>query len=129
IGINMNVITGTPAQVVPFYTQNLAPCYLSGWGGGANPVTTYRGTLWSHSYYNAGKTNFGVDQDIDQFLTTYSPSDYDKLFYDINSVMKTSPGYAVIYSAPATNVYQKNIKGWVISPFALSNWQGLYYTR
>ncbi len=128
IGININVVTGTPAQVVPYYTKNLAPCYLSGFLGGANPVTTYEGLLWSKSYYNAGKTNFGVDRYIDKFFTTYTKANYQALFDHINKVMKTSPGYAVLYANPDINVYQKNIAGWVISPFELENWQGLYFT-
>ncbi len=128
IGINIKVVTGTPSQVVPFYTKNLAPCYLSAWLGGANPVTTYQGLLWSKSYYNAGKTDYGVDQYIDKFFTTYTTSSYQTLFDNINKVMKTTPGYAVIYANPSINVYQKNIAGWIISPFELDNWQGLYFT-
>jgi peptide/nickel transport system substrate-binding protein len=128
VGINIKVISGTPAQVVPFYTENLAPCYLSGWLGGPNPVTTYEGILWSKSYYNAGKTDFGVDKYINQFFTTYTTSGYNSLFDSINQAMKTNPGYAVIYANPSINVYQKNVGGWVISPFELDNWQGLYFT-
>src|SRR5262249_23948796 len=127
-GINLKVVTGTPAQVVPFYTKNLAPCYLSGWLGGANPVTTYEGLLWSKSYYNAGKTDFGVDKYIDQFFTTYSSAGYNDLYRGINQVMKTSPGYAVEYASPDINVYAKNIGGWIVSPFELDNWQGFYFT-
>jgi peptide/nickel transport system substrate-binding protein len=128
VGINMKVISGTPAQVVPFYTKNLAPCYLSGWGGGANPVTTYEGILWSKSYYNAGKTDFGVDKYINQFFSTYSAGSYNKLFYGINQAMKNAPGYAVEYANPAINVYASNVGGWRTSPFGLDNFQGLYLT-
>lgn len=127
IGIRMKISAGTPAQVVPFYNEDLAPCYLSGWSGGANPVTTYTGILWSESYYNAGKTGFGVDRYIDRFFTTYTESGRQDLFAKINETMRTKPGYAPLYANPSTNVYHESVKGWRISPYNLNNWQGLHY--
>jgi len=129
IGINLKVITGTPAQVVPFYTQDLSPCYLSGWTGGPNPAVTYRGILWSKSYYNAGKTNFGVEKPIEAIQRTYSPKAQEALYVAINKGMKRAPGYAPLYASPSVTAYAKNVKGWVISPFPLLNtsYQGLYY--
>lgn len=129
IGINLKVVTGTPAQVVPFYTQNLSPCYLSGWGGGPNPAVAYRGILWSKSYYNAGKTNFGVDKQIEAIMRTYTPLAQQALYRSINLGMKRAPGYAPLYANPSVTAYAKNVKGWVTSPFPLANptYQGLYY--
>jgi len=129
IGLNLKVVTGTPAQVVPFYTQDLSPCYLSGWTGGPNPAVTYRGILWSKSYYNAGKTNFGVDKPIEAIQRTYSRKAQEALYVAINKAMKRAPGYAPLYAAASVTAYAKNVKGWVISPFPLLNtsYQGLYY--
>lgn len=129
VGININVKTGTPSQVVPFYTKTLSPCYLSGWATGANPVTTYEGILWSKSYYNAGKTNWGADQYITKFFTTYTTSGYNSLFTGINKVMKAAPGYAPIYRSPSVIAYKKNIKGWIVSPFGIDYWTRLYFTK
>ncbi len=129
VGINIHVISGTPVQVVPWYTKNLSPCYLSAWSGGTNPLSFYQVVLWGKSYYNAGKTDFGADQYINQFLTTYSTGGFQQLFTKILQAQKTDPGYAPIYGTPVINVYQKNIRGWISSPFfALENWQGMFFT-
>ena len=125
IGINMKVISGTPAQVVPFYTQNLSPCYVSGWGGGINPDGIYQGILWSQSYYNAGKTDFGVDQYIDKFYTT-PVQNSQQLYYNINKAMQTAPGYAPLYSSPIVTFLAKGIAGWVKAPYAVN--RSLYWT-
>jgi peptide/nickel transport system substrate-binding protein len=127
IGIRMKIVSGTPAQVVPFYTKNLAPCYLSGWLNGANPIVTYRGILWSKSFYNAGKADFGVDRYVDRFFTTYTEVGKDEIYRAINASQRTNPGYAPIYSNPTVNVYRKSVDGWIVSPYGLNNWQGLTF--
>ena len=126
VGINVNIVPGTASEVTPFFTNKSAgQCYLAFGSGQGNPFYSYLG-LWSQAYYNAGKTNFGVDQYYADLFTTYSQAKEQQLFYDINKVQTTDPGYAIMYAAPAVNVYKTNVGGWRISPIGLDNWQGLY---
>ena len=127
VGINVNVIPGPAASVTAFFTnKSAAQCFLAYGSGGGNPYYSYLG-LWSKAYYNAGKTNFGVDSYYAKLFTTYTNAGEQKLFYDINKDQITDPGYAIFYAPPAINVYAKNIGGWIISPLDLDNWQGLYF--
>ena len=127
VGINVTIQPGPASAVTPFFTNKSdAQCYLAYGSGGGNPYYSYLG-LWSKAYYNAGKTNFGVDTYYAKLFTTYTDAGEQKLFYDINKDQITDPGYAMLYAAPAINVYAKNIGGWIISPLDLDNWQGLYY--
>jgi ABC-type transport system substrate-binding protein len=127
VGINVTVQPGPASSVTPFFTnKSAAQCYLAYGSGGGNPYYSYLG-LWSKAYYNAGKTNFGVDGDYAKLFTTYTNAGEQKLFYDINKDQETDPGYAMLYAEPAINVYAKNIGGWIISPLDLDNWQDLYF--
>ncbi len=134
VGIDINLITGAAAQVDPFYTKNLSPCYFSGFGGGANPVTTYEALMFSQSYYNAGKTNFGVDQYLNELYDTYSVSKEQAIFNNINKVQKTDPSNFIIYGSPEISAYRKDIGGWIVTPYGAgappeSHWQGLYFVK
>ncbi|MGH2861130.1 MAG: ABC transporter substrate-binding protein [Solirubrobacteraceae bacterium] len=127
VGINVKIVPGPAAAVTAFFTnKSSAQCFLAYGSGGGNPYYSYLG-LWSKAYYNAGKTNFGVDNYYNKLFTTYTTSGEQKLFYDINKDQITDPGYAMLYAAPAINVYQKTIGGWIISPLDLDNWQSLHY--
>lgn len=129
VGIKVNIIPGTAAQVAPFFTNKSGPqCFLAFGSGQGNPFYSYLG-LWSKAYYNAGKTNFGVDKYYAELFTTYTLKKEQKIFYDINEVRKTDPGFAIFYTDPSVMVYQNNVAGWRISPLTLDNWQGLYYTK
>jgi ABC-type transport system substrate-binding protein len=121
VGIDLTVVEGPETDVVGYYTNNTYPCYVSGWGGGANPVTTYEGILWSHSFYNAHfcttttscgpGTDFGDDQFIDKFFTTFTPSGLTAIFTAIDQNQITNPGNAVVYFAPTITAYAKNVAG------------------
>jgi peptide/nickel transport system substrate-binding protein len=129
VGIHLNIITGTPAQVGPFYKGTEGPCYVSGFVATANPVQITEGLLWSKSYYDPQAANFGVDQYVDKFFTSYTAAGEKAVFSDIWNVEKTNPGTIPVYSAPAINVYDKDITGWVISPIEQDNWVGLHYVK
>lgn len=127
VGINVTVTPGTPAQVGAYFTDAAAPqCFLADYGGGT-AAGNYE-LLWSQSYYNAGKTSYGIDQYFDQFYSTYSTAGISQIATDILKSQQTDPGYAPIYTAPLVNVYQKGIGGWVTSNLGIDNWRGLYYT-
>ncbi len=121
IGIDLSVVEGPTTDVVGYYTGDTYSCYVSGWGGGANPVTTYEGILWSHSYYNAhycsSATNCGPGADwgddpyIDKFFTTFTASGENALFTAIDQNQITDPGNAVVYFAPTITAFAKNIVG------------------
>lgn len=127
VGINMTVIPGTPAQVGTFFTNKAQPqCFLANYGGGGDAPVAFE-LLWSQSYYNAGKTNYGIDKYFDQFYQAYSNAGIDQIAYDIVKSQQANPGYAPMFTAPLVNVYQKNIAGWVTSNLGIDNWRGLYY--
>lgn len=127
VGINLNVIPGAAAQVTPFFTNQAGPqCFMATGSGQGNPFYAYLG-LWSQAYYNAGKTNFGVDTYYNELFTTYTTNGEAQIFYNINKVQETDPGYSILYERPDINVYQSNIGGWRKSPLNLDNWQGLYF--
>lgn len=128
VGIHIHLITGTPAEVGPFYEGKEGPCYASGFLATANPVQITQSLLWQPSYYNAGKTNFGVNSYIESFLTTYTSKGEANLFQKIWAVEKTDPGYAPLFTQPDINVYDSNIKGYVVSPIEQDNWMGMYYS-
>jgi hypothetical protein len=117
----MNVVEGPETDVVSYYTENSYPCYVSGWGGGANPVTTYEGILWSHSYYNAhfctsttscgAGVNWGADPFIDKFFTAFSTSAETDLFSQIDQNQITNPGNAVVYFNPTITAFATNVAG------------------
>lgn len=121
VGIDLNVVEGPETDVVGYYTGDTYPCYVSGWGGGANPITTFEGILWSHSYYNAHYcttvtscgpgTNFGDDPYIDKFFTTFTQSGLTALFAAIDKNQTTSPGNAMVYFAPTITAFAKNVVG------------------
>jgi peptide/nickel transport system substrate-binding protein len=121
VGIDMNVVEGPETDVVSYYTENSYPCYVSGWGGGANPVTTYEGILWSHSYYNAhfctsttscgAGVNWGADPFIDKFFTAFSTSAETDLFSQIDQNQITNPGNAVVYFNPTITAFATNVAG------------------
>ncbi|MGH3264012.1 MAG: ABC transporter substrate-binding protein, partial [Trebonia sp.] len=70
VGINMTIIPGTPAQVGTFFTNKAQPeCFLANYGGGGDAAVSYE-LLWSQSYYNAGKTSYGINKYFDQFYST-----------------------------------------------------------
>ena len=126
VGIKLKIIPGTAAQVAPFFTNKADPvCYLANYGNG-DPVGAYQ-LLWSKSYYNAGKTDFGVDKYYDQLYKTYTTSGEAQIFQKINDLQKTNPGYSIMFTAPLVNVYQKNIGGWVTSNLGIDNARGLYF--
>ncbi|HXT88552.1 MAG TPA: ABC transporter substrate-binding protein [Trebonia sp.] len=127
VGINMTVIPGTPAQVGTFFTNKAQPaCFLANYGGGGVAPVAFQ-LLWSQSYYNAGKTSYGIDQYFDQFYEAYSNAGIDQIAYNIVKSQQANPGYAPMFTAPLVNVYQKNIAGWVTSNLGIDNWRGLYY--
>jgi ABC-type transport system substrate-binding protein len=127
IGINITVIPGTPAQVSTFLTGKSAPaCFLADYGGGTASANFE--LLWSQSYYNAGKTSYGIDQDFEKFYSAYTSAGVSQIAYNILKSQQTNPGYAPIYTAPLVNVYRKGIAGWVTSNLGIDNWRGLYYT-
>jgi peptide/nickel transport system substrate-binding protein len=127
VGINMTVIPGTPAQVGTFFTNKAQPgCFLANYGGGGDASAAFE-LLWSQSYYNAGKTSYGIDKYFDQFYQAYSNSGISQIAYNIVKSQQTDPGYAPMFTAPQVNVYQKNIAGWVTSNLGIDNWRGLYY--
>lgn len=121
IGIALNVVEGPETDVVGYYTKDTYPCYVSGWGGGANPVTTYEGILWSHSFYNAHYctsttscgpgANWGADPYINRFFTTFSTGGENALFAAIDKNQTTSPGNAVVYFNPTITAFDTNITG------------------
>jgi peptide/nickel transport system substrate-binding protein len=126
VGIKLKIIPGTAAAVAPFFTNKADPiCYLANYGNG-DPVGAYQ-LLWSKSYYNAGKTNYGVDTYYDELYRTYTNAGEAQIFQKINALEKTNPGYAIMFTAPLVNVYQKNIGGWITSTLGIDNWRGLYY--
>lgn len=127
VGINMKVIPGTPAQVGTFFTNKAAPeCFLANYGGGGVASVAFE-LLWSHSYYNAGKTDYGIDKYYSQFYSAYSNAGIDQIAYNIVKSQQSNPGYAPMFTAPLVNVYQKNIGGWITSNIGIDNWRGLYY--
>ncbi|HEU5008758.1 MAG TPA: ABC transporter substrate-binding protein [Jatrophihabitantaceae bacterium] len=126
IGINMKIIPGTPAQVGTFFTNKANPvCFLANYGG-ADAATAFQ-LLWSQSYYNAGKTNYGIDDDYAKFYQTYTDAGIEQIAKDINASQATNPGYAPMFTAPLVNVYQKDIAGWVTSNLGIDNWRGMHY--
>lgn len=126
IGIDLTITPGTPAQVGPFFTDKAdEQCALANWGS-ADPFKGYQ-LLWSQSYYNAGKTNYGIDKYYDQFYTTYNRKGEEEIVRKILESQRTNPGYAPMFRSPLVNVYQKNIGGWVTSNLGIANWRGLYY--
>jgi ABC-type transport system substrate-binding protein len=139
IGINLSVVEGPTTDVVGYYTEDTYPCYVSGWGGGANPVTTYEGILWSHSYYNAhfctsttscgAGANWGDDTAINQFFTTFSPSAENALFTAIDKNQITDPGNAVVYFSPTITAFDTNVAGpgVTVNPNQSFELDSLYY--
>lgn len=127
IGIHLNIIPGTPAQVGTFFTNKADPqCFFANYGGAGNASIAYQ-LLWSQAYYNAGKTNYGIDQDYTKLYSTYTTAGVQAIATDINKSQKTNPGYAPMFTAPLVNVYQKDIQGWVTSTLGIDNWRGMYY--
>jgi peptide/nickel transport system substrate-binding protein len=127
VGINMTVIPGTPAQVGTFFTNKAQPgCFLANYGGGGTAPAAFE-LLWSQSYYNAGKTSYGIDKYFEQFYQAYTGAGISQLAYDIVKSQQANPGYAPMFTAPLVNVYQKGIAGWVTSNLGIDNWRGLYY--
>ncbi|HEX5295057.1 MAG TPA: ABC transporter substrate-binding protein [Streptosporangiaceae bacterium] len=139
IGIDMNVVEGPTTDVVSYYTENSYPCYVSGWGGGANPVTTYEGVLWSHSYYNAhfcttttscgSGLDWGDDPFINKFFTTFSTSAENDLFTQIDQNQTTNPGNAVVYFNPTITAFATNVAGpgVTVNPNQSFELDSLYY--
>jgi peptide/nickel transport system substrate-binding protein len=121
VGINLSVVEGPETDVVGYYTEDSYPCYVSGWGGGANPVTTYEGMLWSHSYYNAHYctsttncglgANWGDDTYIGDVFTTFTTSGLNSLFTAIDKNQITDPGNAVVYFTPNIVAFATNVAG------------------
>lgn len=140
IGINLKVVEGPETDVVGYYTNDTYPCYVSGWGGGANPVTTFEGMLWSSSYYDAHfcKTttscgpgaSFGDDTYINKFFTTFTTSGLTSLFEQINKNQTTNPGNAVAYFNPTITAFAKNVggPGVNVNPSQSYEFDSLYYT-
>jgi len=139
IGIDLNVVEGPETDVVGYYTEDTYPCYVSGWGGGANPVTTYEGILWSHSYYNAhyctsttkcgDGSNWGADPYIDKFFTTFTASAENDLFASIDKNQVTNPGNAVVYFSPTITAFATNVAGpgVTVNPNQSFELDSLYY--
>ena len=139
IGINLSVVEGPVTDVVSYYTENSYPCYVSGWGGGANPVTTYEGILWSHSYYNAhyctsttscgAGADWGDDPEINAFFTTFSTSGLTSLFTKIAANQTTNPGNAVVYNNPTITAFAKNVAGpgVTVNPNQSFEFDSVYY--
>lgn len=127
VGINLSITPGTPAQVGTYFTDKASPaCFLADYGGGSAPGN-YE-LLWSQSYYNAGKTNYGIDQYFDQFYQAYSSAGVAQIATSILKSQQANPGYAPMFTAPLVNVYRKGIGGWITSNLGIDNWRGLYYT-
>lgn len=139
IGIDMKVVEGPTTDVVGYYTEDTYPCYVSGWGGGANPVTTYEGMLWSHSYYNAhfctsttscgAGASWGDDAYINKFFTTFSDNAEDALFAAIDKNQLTNPGNAVVYFNPTITAFATNVAGpgVTVNPNQSFELDSLYY--
>ena len=126
IGINITVIPGTPAQVTTFLTSKSAPaCFLADYGGGTASANFE--LLWSQSYYNAGKTSYGIDQYFEEFYQAYTSAGVSQIASNILRSQQANPGYAPMFTTPLVNVYRKGIAGWATSPLGLDNWRGLYY--
>jgi ABC-type transport system substrate-binding protein len=127
IGINLKLVTISPAQVGPFFDNKAsAQCAFANYSGVGNPITAYQ-LIWSKAYYNAGKTDYGIDSYFDKFFSTYTSAGVNALTAQISAVEKTNPGYAPIFFAPLVNAFQNNIQGFVNSQLALNNLRGLHY--
>lgn len=139
IGIDMTVNEGSTTDVTGYYTGDTYPCYVSGWGGGANPVATYEGILWSHSYYNAhycttttscgDGANWGDDKYIDAFFSTFKTAGLVHLFEEIDKTQTTSPGSAVVYFSPTISAFANNVAGpgVNVNPGQSYEFDSLYY--
>ncbi len=127
IGIDLEIVPSTPAQVGPFFTnQTDAHCALANWGS-TDPYKAYQ-LLWSNSYYNAGKVDLGIDEEIAEFTTTYDDEGEVELVRSILEKQQTNPGYVPIMRSPLVDVYRQNIGGQVESPLGITNARGLHYT-
>lgn len=127
VGINLKIVPGTPAQVGSYFTDKAEPaCFLANYGGSDAAVAFQ--LLWSKSYYNAGKTDYGIDGQYAKFYKTYTDAGINQIATAINNSQRTNPGYAPMFTAPLVNVYEKNIAGWVTSNLGIDNWRGMYIT-
>lgn len=128
IGIDLEITPATPAQVGPFFTNETdAHCAFANWGS-TEPFKAYQ-LLWSNSYYNAGKVDLGIDDQIAQFYTAYDEAEEEELVRSMLEEQLTNPGYVPIMRSPWVDVYRTDIGGQVISPLGINNMRGLHYTN
>jgi ABC-type transport system substrate-binding protein len=126
IGIDLKIVPSTPAQVGPFFTNKTdMNCAFANWGS-TDPFKAYQ-LLWSKSYYNAGKADFGIDGDIAKFYTTYDGTGEEEIVRAILDKQRTRPGFVPIFRAPIVDVYQTDVGGWTKSKLGISTWRGLHY--
>lgn len=124
IGIDLKIVPATPAQVGPFFTnETKEQCAFANWGS-TEPFKAYQ-LLWSKSYYNAGKVDFGIDDDIAAFYSAYDNSSEDELVKSILTKQQSAPGYVPIFRAPVVDVYGEDIGGWTKSELGIGNWRGI----
>ncbi|HWV27553.1 MAG TPA: ABC transporter substrate-binding protein [Aeromicrobium sp.] len=127
IGIDLTIVPATAAQVGPFFTNKTdEQCAFANWGA-TEPFKAYQ-LLWSQSYYNAGKVDFGIDDDIAGFYAAYDQSSEEDLVRSILTKQKEQPGWVPIFRAPVVDVYQDDIGGWVPSKLGIGNVRGIGFT-
>jgi len=127
VGINLSLVPATAATIGSYLQNKGQPeCLGANWGGDPIPAVDYQ-ILWSKSFYNPGRTDYGIDPYFNELYSTYTTSGIQKLSDDIVKSQQTNPGCAPLWYAPLVDVYQSDIAGWVKSPLGKANWRGMYY--
>lgn len=127
IGIDLKILPATPAQVGPFFTNKTSEqCAFANWSA-TDPFKGYQ-LLWSKSYYNAGKVDFGIDRAYQKFYDTYDRKSEDRIVRTILRSQRKNPGYVPIFRSPVVDAYDSGLSGWRKSRLGLTNWRSLHWT-
>jgi peptide/nickel transport system substrate-binding protein len=125
IGIQLNLVAGPVTDATAYNAGDEYPCYAVITGVGVFPGTAYENLLWSKGTQNAHYctsltscgpgTNWGDDQYINQFFTTFSEKALVPLYDAIDKNNTVDPGVAVCYYFPAIIASAKDVGGLTIN--------------
>jgi ABC-type transport system substrate-binding protein len=129
-GINLTLKPLTAAGLGQMIAGKLPCAYYQSDGADTSIwglENTYESSAWSQGVFDPGHVNFGTDQYVQAFQSTYTDSGVSKLFYEIEKQQKAvTPTITPLFTAPEVNVYQTGITGWVSDSFNDDHWYAMY---
>lgn len=115
-----------PASVPAFFSNAGAQCYASGWSGRPDPEMTLAAIVQTSSYFNAGHTNYNLQNELNRLNSTYSASGRLQAMGQLYASMHTLAPSVMLFTDPEVVALSSSVSGFVPSFSGKDDMSGVY---